>query len=100
MRRANTADTYAFWARRQPGLVAGQTVLLVTSSLHVPFQHLDAVRVLTLRHHCTVETVGVASATPEGAPTIATTLQEVRSALRSALRLVQALGRTATGSTP
>ncbi len=47
-RRANTADTYRFWAERVVRLQPMSTVLIVTSSIHVPFQAADALRVLAL----------------------------------------------------
>jgi hypothetical protein len=91
-RRANTADTYAFWASTGAQLTSNSTIVLVTSSLHVPFQHLDALRVLGLQHGCRIETVGIASVTTEGtAPSVTTILQEVRSAILSAMRLYRAL---------
>ena len=91
-RRANTADTYAFWANTGAQLTSDSTIVLVTSSLHVPFQHLDALRVLGLRHGCRIETVGVASITTEGTkPSVTTILQEIRSAILSAMRLYRAL---------
>jgi hypothetical protein len=91
-RRANTADTYAFWASNGAQLTSNSTIVLVTSSLHVPFQHLDALRVLGLQYGCRIETVGIASVTTEGtAPSVTTTLQEMRSAILSAMRLYRAL---------
>lgn len=95
-RRANTADTCAFWADRLARPRPGQRVLLVTTDLYVPFQHYDAIRVLGLGYGCTVETVGV---DPAGVPDprlrrswpVASHLQEVRSAIRSAQTLHAAL---------
>lgn len=91
-RRANTADTYTFWVNSGAPLANGSTIVLVTSSLHVPFQHLDALRVLGLQHRCEIETVGVASIATEGIrPSVTTVLQEIRSAILSAMRLCRAL---------
>jgi hypothetical protein len=91
-RRANTADTYAFWVSNGVPHTSESTIVLVTSSLHVPFQHLDALRVLGLHHRCEIETVGVANITAEGTkPSVTTILQEIRSAILSAMRLCQAL---------
>lgn len=86
-RRANSADTYTYWAERT-NLHAGDSVLLVTSTIYVPAQHCDAVRVLGLPRGCTVETVGfdVTSATLGPLQQVfspANYLQEVRSAIRS-----------------
>ncbi|MER5456076.1 hypothetical protein ABT008_14955 [Micromonospora sp. NPDC002389] len=95
-RRANTADTLEFWAEQVGRPEPGDNVLLVTTDLHVPFQHCDALRTLTLRHGCGVDTVGLE---PQGLadphlrhvyPTSAV-LQEVRSAVRSMRALYEAL---------
>lgn len=92
-RRANTADTYAFWVINGVSLTSESRILLVTSSLHVPFQHLDALRVLSLRHGCGIETVGFANIAAESAkPSVTAILQEIRSAILSAMRLCRALG--------
>jgi hypothetical protein len=92
-RRANTADSYAWWAKNVAKLTAGHRVLLVTSSIYVPFQHADAVRMLAAVYGCAVETVGVpAEWTVSGMPlqqfTAANYLQEIRSAIRSLRMLV------------
>jgi hypothetical protein len=100
-RRANTADTYAFWADRCVHLNPGDHILLVTSSIYVPFQHADAVRMLALAHRCAVETVGVSFSDKQVEPplrqpfTPANYLQEVRSTIRA----VRALHATATDMT-
>lgn len=85
-RRANTADTYLFWAQSaRPA--AGDRILVVTSRLYVPFQHCDALRVL--RHlGCTLETVGVPATAP---PPIDRCLQEIHSTIRAMRKLVTAL---------
>jgi hypothetical protein len=93
-RRANTADTYAFWADSVQHLSAGDTVLLVTSSIYVPFQGADAVRVLGLPRGVLVEAVGVEATGPEFGPLrqdfrAAHFLQEIRSAVRSARALYE-----------
>ncbi|WP_412539999.1 hypothetical protein R8Z50_29880 [Longispora sp. K20-0274] len=77
-RRANTADTYRYWAEHYSP--AGD-LLLVTSTAYVPFQHCDALRILGLEYGCGIDTVGLA---PTALPfTPANYLQEVRSAIRS-----------------
>jgi hypothetical protein len=58
-RRANTADTYKFWAETVVDLSPEDNVLLVTSSIYVPFQGTEAFRRLALNYGCGVETVGV-----------------------------------------
>lgn len=58
-RRANTPDSYKFWAEEVAKLGPNDTILLVTSQIYLPFQHTDAVRMLGLRYGCRVETVGI-----------------------------------------
>lgn len=94
--RANTPDTYKFWAA-DVNVVAGDRVLVVTTPLYVPFQHSDALRMLR-GYGCTVETVGFAATAIGGAPeyqppTPDRYLQEIRSGIRSMRNLVEALGR-------
>ena len=90
-RRANTADTCRYWAEQVVAPEPGDTVLVVTSQIYVPFQHCDAVTDIGLRYRCAIETVGVAAAGP---PRPDRCLQEIRSAIRSMRRL----HRTASGS--
>ncbi len=87
-RRANTADTYRYWADSCVKLGRDDTVLLVTSSIYLPFQHSDAVRMLALPHGCSVETVGIDFSDESLGVlhqlfTPANYLQEIRSAIRS-----------------
>lgn len=97
VRRAHTADTQRFWAKRA-GLSQGDRLLVVTSPIYVPFQHCDAVRTLGLPYGCAVDTVGVDPrladelALPEPTLTPGRYLQEIRSAIRSMRLLVAALG--------
>lgn len=100
IRRANTADTYAYWAGSCVHLGPGDSVLLVTSSIYLPYQHCDAVRMLALPHGCSVETVGIDFSDPglgalRQSFTPANYLQEIRSAIRG----VHAL-HTAAASMP
>lgn len=95
-RRANTGDTLRFWAEEVGAPEPGDRVLLVTTDLHLPFQHCDAVRLLGLRYSCQVDTVGLAPgslADPLLRHTYPTSamLQEVRSAIRSMRALHAAL---------
>jgi len=57
LRRANTADTYRYWAAeiREP---TGASVLVVTTPIYVPYQGAGAVEMLGLEHGLAVETVG------------------------------------------
>ncbi|MCZ7438693.1 hypothetical protein O7598_19940 [Micromonospora sp. WMMC241] len=92
-RRANTADTCAFWAGSRSVPVAGESVLLVTTEHFVPFQQADAIRTLGIPYGCAVETVGLDPATAPDARlraplTTVEYLQEIRSAIRS-MRLLR-----------
>jgi hypothetical protein len=93
-RRAHTADTYAFWARRTD-LRATDRILVVTSPIYVPFQHADAVRMLALRYGCGIDTVGFdpgRASVPlaPGATNPDRYLQEIRSGIRSMMNLHRA----------
>ena len=57
-RRANTADTIEWWLQRI-GVVPGQSNLLITSQIYVPYQASVAVRTLGLTQNTTVEFAGV-----------------------------------------
>jgi hypothetical protein len=95
VRRANTADTYAWWAERVVQLKPGARILLVTSAIYVPFQHADAIRMLASTYRCTIETIGAPTDFGGGMPPQAFTpthyLQEIRSAIKSFHRLLEHL---------
>ena len=57
VRRANSADTYRFWAERRR-TEAERSVLLVTTPIYVPYQGAAAVEILGLDYGLAVETVG------------------------------------------
>jgi hypothetical protein len=93
VRRANTADSYAWWAKNIGSLTADHCVLLVTTSIYVPFQHADAIRVLAAVYGCAVETVGAPAEWTVGGISpyrfeATNYLQEIRSAIRAMRRLV------------
>ncbi|MFF5173841.1 hypothetical protein ACFY3U_14515 [Micromonospora sp. NPDC000089] len=95
-RRANTGDTLRFWAEEVGAPGPDDRVLLVTTDLHVPFQHCDAVRILGLRYGCVIDTVGLdpSSLTDplvRHAYSPSAVLQELRSAIRSMRALHTAL---------
>jgi hypothetical protein len=82
-RRANTADTYRFWAGRTQGM---RSVLVVTTPVYVPYQGAAAIEILGLEFGFAVETVAVsATASDLGADTQQFLphhrLQELRSAV-------------------
>jgi hypothetical protein len=89
IRRANTADQLEFWASRCR-LEWGARVLLVTTEHYVPYQHLQALRVLGIPLQCRIVTTG----TPwkvSGQYMAAGYLQEIRSTLQAAQQLRDAL---------
>lgn len=99
-RRADTADTYAFFAdRRGPlgGIADGARLLLVTSAINVPAQHATALRMLALPYGARVDTVGhTAEAVPPAlhrSPSVTEYLLEIRSMVRALRRLHEAAGR-------
>jgi hypothetical protein len=92
VRRANTADQLTHWAELA-GIGDTHSVLLVTTQIYVPFQHLDALRVLSLARGCAVYSCGVdatSSLLPPKQFAGRDYLQEVRSALRAAAALLAA----------
>jgi hypothetical protein len=93
-RRANSADTYRFWAEKRSE--GARTALVVTTPIYVPYQGAAAVETLGLPHGLAVETVGTgASASDLGEYTQPFLpghhLQELRSAIRGMLSLRRAL---------
>ncbi|GIE33964.1 hypothetical protein Ait01nite_070090 [Actinoplanes italicus] len=94
-RRANTPDTYEFWANRVQ-LQTTDRILVVTSPIYVPFQHSDAIRMLGMRYGCGLDTIGfdparVTVPLAPGATNPDRYLQEIRSGILSMLRLHNAL---------
>lgn len=59
MRRADTADTFRFWAGR--AAASAESVLVVTTPVYVPYQAAVAVRTLGLESGLSVETVAVSA---------------------------------------
>lgn len=87
-RRANTPDTYRYWAESLVHLQPSDRVLLVTSAIYAPFQSLDGIRMLSLTYRCGVEVVGTMPGdTVAGVPAqkfgATQYLQETNSTLRS-----------------
>lgn len=90
-RSANTADTYLQFAR-DIELLPTSRLLLVTTHIYARYQHWDAVRILGIPHQVSVETVGTPPAASGSQFSPAWYLQEVRSAIRSAAALLEAVG--------
>lgn len=85
-RRANSADTYRFWASRRSPAV--RSVLQVTTPIYVPHQGAAAIEALGVGEGIAIETIGTdAAANDLGAHsqdfTAGHHLQELRSAIRS-----------------
>jgi hypothetical protein len=95
IRRANTPDTYEFWAQRVH-LRATDRILVVTSPIYVPFQHCDAIRILGLKYGCGIDTIGfdperVSVPLGPDATNPDRYLQEIRSAILSMRALYSGL---------
>ena len=87
-RPANTADTYTLF-RNSVRVSSTATILLITSTVYVPYQHFDGVRILH-QTGATIETIGarpveVNSTKPHHSSAYR---QEVRSVLMSALKTI------------
>ncbi len=101
-RRANTADTFAWWAASMDDL-RGKHVLLVTNPIYVPYQGAAATENLGIKFDVTVETVGIsATAADLGDQTQpfgpSNYLQEIRSAIRGYHSLYATAARLAAGA--
>lgn len=59
VRRANTPDTYIWFAEQVAKLQPGQRVLLVTTDIYVVFQHAAAIERLSLPYGVEVDAVGI-----------------------------------------
>ena len=89
-RRANTRDNYAVYASQVHN---GESVLIVTSSIYLPYQFFVGLEALGLDRPGTVEAVGFPPEWMGGVLTGATNvLQELRSAFFGALALAKAAG--------
>lgn len=103
VRRANTPDTYAWFANELARLQPGERVLIVTTEIYVPFQHADALRMLALPYGVDVDATGVDPGRMH--PALAQSfeahhyLQEVRSTIRALRALHTALAVPAPSST-
>lgn len=102
-RRANSADTFAWWAGRIPD-VRGKHVLLITNPIYVPYQGAAAIENLGIPFDVTVETAGIsAKAADLGAHTQpfnpTNYLQEIRSAIRGYRSLYATVSQLVESST-
>ena len=90
-RRAETGDQLRHWAGLA-GLNSAENVLILTTQIYVPYQHLVAARVLGLTYGCGVYSCGVDAASsliPGRDFGARDYLQEIRAALYAALMLLR-----------
>ncbi len=84
-RRANSADTYNFFSKRYR-LSEGQSILLCTSQIYVPYQHLEAVRTIAVPYKVELDTIGFPvewGGNLQGMNEPSNYLQEIRSTIQS-----------------
>ena len=82
-RRANTADTLLYFAKCQ-NIGTDKKILMITSQIYVPYQQMEAWRVIGILQGHYVETVGFPAEWSAGLPGLQEPenyLQEIRSAL-------------------
>lgn len=90
-RRANSADTFAFFAEKQQ-IQTGSRVLLVTSQIYVPYQQMEAIRTWAIPNNVYVETVGFPTEwnmNRQGMMKAANYLQEIRSTIQAVNRYIE-----------
>lgn len=94
-RRANTPDTFAWFATELARLEPGQRLLIVTTDIYVPYQHADALRMLSLPYGVEVDAIGVVPGKVDRRLAHSfephNYLQEIRSAILSLRKLLAAL---------
>lgn len=86
--RADTASTMQYWASEVVHVKPGDSILFITSTIYVPFQHAVAVQNLGLPFGAHVETVGVDHTIIDASPLPqvfrgVNYLQELRSSVRA-----------------
>jgi len=57
--RANTADTYEWFATELAELHRGRRIVIVTSDIYMRYQHADAMRMLALPYGVEIDAVGI-----------------------------------------
>lgn len=90
IRRANTADTFTFYEKIQE-VGRNKKLLLITSQIYVPYQQMEAIRILGIPKGHYVEAVGFPqewSVGLKGLQTPANYLQEIRSTLLSMEKVI------------
>ncbi len=95
IRRANTVDTYRFWAASAQGI---RSVLVMTTPVYVPYQGAGAIEVLGAEFGFSVETVAVsASASDLGEHSQSFLPQHRAQEMRSAVHGMRSLRARITG---
>ena len=88
-RRANTVDTFRFWASRARGI---RSVLVITTPVYVPYQGAVAIEVLGIEFGLSVETVAVSETASDLGPHTQQFLSQHRAQeLRSAIHGMHSL---------
>lgn len=87
-RRATTGDTYRFFLETAKNVTQQDHILIITSAIHAPFQHAQALADLSVSTGATITSVGAHVSTSSQAAvraewTTAEWLQEIRSAIWS-----------------
>ena len=59
VRRANTADSYNWWAMKLANLVRSDRLLAITTAIYVPAQHAAAIRMLSIPFGVEVDNVHI-----------------------------------------
>ncbi len=94
VRRANTADTYEWFATELAELHRGQRIVIVTSDIYMRYQHADAMRMLALPYGVEIDAVGIqpGDVDPRLKQVFAphNYLQEIRSTIRALRALYEA----------
>ncbi len=96
-RRADTADTYRWFAENLAHLEAGQRILAITTDIYRTSQHATALRLLALPYGVEVDTVGHVPARSEPAVRQAFSPTKYLLEIRSTVRALRALVGTLDG---
>lgn len=86
--KANTADTFSFFMK-QLEVGCGVNILLITDQIYVPYQQMEAIRLLGIPYNHSVETVGFPDEWPDGLQNI----QEPENYLQEIYSILQVMGR-------
>ena len=93
-RRANSADTYKFFLEKF-NVWEGSRLLLVTSQIYVPYQHMEAIRTIAIPHNIVLDTIGFLpewGGKLQGMNEPVNYLQELRSTIQSINRFLDEYG--------